>query len=300
MSISWLKQSVLNSGAPKVGVIDILRKNMGGYQKARSHKVVHASDVTKPNFCPRYLALLDLTGSNKKDEYISTALQATFDMGHATATLVVEKWMGQNAIGNWKCRKCGQQRTMCSKPQATCQLHGECNWEFIEPNFVSTEYGISGSLDVLADVGSKWLVVELKIMKAEDWEALVTPLPEHRIRTNLYLKLIADSDSMWKNNINLHEARVLYVSRGYGKKNLGTQEILPFKEYTVQRDDAGLQPMLNQAKKIKIFRDYMAQDDGCMDLAPIPDGICKTALDKYAKNCNMCKECFSGKYPAKT
>jgi hypothetical protein len=287
--MSWLKKVVINAGAPKVSIIQALKSNMGGYQPARSIATVHASDITKSNFCPRHWALLDILKAQKKDEYISTALQATFDVGKATAKVLVEEWAGESAIGNWKCLRCDANKKMTTKPKKGCPGHGaKCLWEYEEPAFLSTQYGVSGSIDVLMELGVPlWMVTELKIIKVEDFENLVAPLPEHRIRTALYLKLIADSNDPAKNKINLHEARVLYVSRGYGKKNADHGDIMPFKEYTVQRDDTVLEKPLAKALQIKKFR-----EDGLM-----PSGICNTALDKPAKSCNVCTQCFSGQFP---
>lgn len=287
---SWLKKATIASQAPKTGVIDILRANIGGYQKARSHKVTHASDTTKGTFCPRHVALLLSLEQDKKDEYTGTALEATFAMGRVTAKTLVEEWMGQKAIGNWECCRCGVQVSMQAKPHASVDCPskwGKHRWEYVEPNFVSTEFGVSGSIDVLADMGPKWSVVELKIMKAEDWDALLTPLPEHRHRTAMYLQLIADSDSKYKDMINLHEGRILYVSRGYGKKHPAYGDILPFKEFVVTRDDEAVRPYLLKGKAIKIFK----------ETGKMPAGICKTALDKPAKGCTTCTACFSGAYP---
>lgn len=284
--MSWLKSISVNASAPKYGVLDLLRKSMGGYRPARSHKTVHASDITKDGFCPRRLALMDKLEVDQKPEYISTALAATFDIGTMTAKLVVENWLTPYAIGNWKCLKCDSQRTMCSKPESSCKCGGKCIWEYVEPNFVSAEYGVSGSLDVLVEVGSKWLVVELKIIRPEDFETMLVPLPEHRIRTSLYLKLVSDSGSPWVNHINLHEARVLYVSRGYGKQHPVHKEILPFREFVVERDDKLLEKPLILAKQVQIYKKS----------GKLPSGVCKTAVDKRAKYCEVCAQCFSGKY----
>lgn len=286
--MSFMKTAVVNSQAPKDDIISVLRKRVGGYETARSHKTIHASDITKPDFCPRHLAFLDLFEKGKKGSYIATAMQMTFDIGNMTATLVREEWAGESAIGNWVCRRCSKSVDFTTKPKVGCAQHKDCIWQYKEMNFVSKEYGVSGSIDVLFKLDApKPIVTELKIIRVEDFETMVAPLPEHRIRTSLYLKLVADSDTKWKDSINLHEARVLYVSRGYGKKHLTYNEILPLKEYQVVRDDALLSKPLAKAKQIKIFR-----EEGLM-----PQGICATTLDKTAKACGMCAECFSGKYP---
>jgi hypothetical protein len=101
--------------------------------------------------------------------------------------------------------------------------------------------------------------------------------------------LIADSASPYKDKINLHEARVLYTSRAYGKKNdQHGGEILPWREFIVKRDDKALEPILNKAKQLKIFRETKA----------IPSGICPTAMSKTAQKCSNCQLCFSGQFPA--
>jgi hypothetical protein len=292
VTAGWLKHAVLGASTPKMSIIHRLKMNVGGTTPARSMAEVHASDATKPDFCPRHWALMDTLAKTKKNEYLSTALAATFDMGNATADLVKEHWLGDSSIGNWKCKTCGDQRTFCSKPEAGCKKQLGCNWRYVEMVFDSVYSGITGSIDVMVELGSMKVVpTELKIIKVEDFEALKTPLAEHSLRTKLYLKLISDSTSVYKDRINLHEAHVLYVSRGYGKKNLDHNgEILPFKEYVVARDDAAVMPLMHNARQIKIFRED--------EKHPMPSGICTLPTDKYAKGCSTCGACFSGNYPA--
>jgi hypothetical protein len=290
MGVSWLKEAVALSAAPKLSVIARIKENLGGFVPARGYGVVHASDVTKPNFCPRHWVLMDKLQKKVKDEYLATALEATFDVGRITASLVTDKWLGKSAIGNWKCKTCGDCRTFCSKPLNGCKKLGHCHWQYVEVSFDSITYGVQGSIDVMVDLGSQLVVAtELKIIKEEDFAKIIMPLPEHVLRTKLYMKLMADSNSAYKDRINLFESRVLYVSRAYGKKNLDFKgEILPFKEFVVERDDEKVMPLLRNAQQIKIYRDK----------GFIPSGICSLPTDNHAKNCNTCKECFSGEYPS--
>lgn len=287
--MSWLKHAVALSASPKASIISRIKEQLGGPTPPRGYKHIHASAVTKVNFCPRHVALLDLTQKKLKDEYIPTAMAATFDVGNATSDLIREHWLGPYSIGNWECRSCGEKRTFCSKPGKGCKKLGRCNWRYEEIVFHS-HYGVMGSIDMFVDLGSqKFMAVENKILKDEDFQEIVTPLAEHKQRTQLYLKLIADSYFPWKDKINLFEARVFYVSRAYGRKNVNyNNEVLPFREFVVERDDAKILPLLNNARQIKTFREE----------AKIPSGICMLPTDKYAKSCSTCVECFSGKYPA--
>jgi hypothetical protein len=294
MTTGWLKAAVINAAAPKVSIIHRLKQNLGGFQPARDHSVVHASDVTKPGFCPRQWALIDILGVKKKDEFVSTAMHATYDMGNATASLVVENWLGDYAVGNWKCQTCQSQRTFSSKPKNGCKNQQACNWKYVEMRFESQTYGVDGSIDVMVDLASSMVqVTELKIIKVEDFKELKFPQAEHTLRTQMYLKLIADSDSPFKHKINLHEARVLYTSRGYGIKNVEHNDILPWKEFTVARNDDRVSPLLKKAQQIKFFRDARKAGESL-----IPSGLCTLPTDKHAKTCGMCNACFSGQYPA--
>ncbi|KVR21633.1 hypothetical protein WK13_34410 [Burkholderia ubonensis] len=290
MGASWLKPAVQQALAPKYSIITIMEKNIGGWHQARSPKVVHASDVTKDDFCPRRFVLYDVLETEPKGEWLNTALKATFDVGNATADLFTNEWAGDAIVGNWECRSCGDMRTFCRKPPEGCTKLMPCNWRYQEVKFVSKEFWVSGSLDAIMDLMSpKLFVTELKIINVDEFATLAAPLAEHRIRTSLYLKIIEDSDSILKPRFNLSEAKVFYVSRGFGKKNEAAGgKILPFKEFEVKRDDGPLEPMLKKAKAIKVAREQKL----------IPAGICSTTNDKAAKNCELCKQCFSGKYPA--
>lgn len=291
--MSWLKSATLAAGLPKNSIIQALKTRMQGYEDARDHLIVHASDVTKNDFCPRRWAFYGLTSTKPKGGWVGAALRATFDLGHAMAKEFIENWCKDFAVGNWKCSTCGTCSTMSNKPKEGCLKSGQgrCNWEYCEVQFESKEYGISGSIDVFLDLGGLGLMTtELKTYAADEFDKMKTVLPEHKCRTRLYLKIIADSSSPWKSKINLHSARVLYVSRGFGRMNDEYKEILPFREFIVDRSDQDLDVLiaLNKAKQVKTYRTHQL----------MPSGICATPLDKTAKTCSHCQLCFSGKYPS--
>jgi len=287
----WLKLATESANKTKDGVIHQLRKRIGGTEQGRSRSVLHASDITKPYFCPRQEALLDQAGVLLgAPSFVGTAQRVTYDMGSLTAKNLIENWAGDSVYGNWKCRRCNQQRTMTTKPGNGCGHSQDCIWEYREVVFKVEEYGLSGSVDALFNVGVPLLLItELKIMTPTEFDPLMAPLPEHRLRTNLYLRLAAQGKFIYDHMLNLNEGRVLYMSRGHGKKNEEHDgEIIPFKEYVVKRDDEGLDHILDKSKQLKVFRDTGA----------MPSGICNSIADKAAKNCNMCKQCFSGLQPA--
>lgn len=288
--IGFLKKAVADAHDAKMTIIQAMQQSVGGYEPARGFKKIHASAITDPAFCPRQVALLDITGAKLKDKYLPTALRTTFDMGDAVSDLVRERWLGKCVVGNWRCARCGAQRTWSRKPETDCKHGGRCLWKYQEVEFVSSVCGVSGSLDLLVDLGGqKLFVVEVKILAANDFEKILAPQPEHSLRTSLYMRLILDSESAYASQVNTNKAKVLYVSRGYGKKNeTAGGEILPFKEFTVKRSDNDLTPYLEKAIEVKAWRDNKI----------LPKGICQTSFTNTAKACVVCKQCFSGQYPA--
>ena len=290
--MKFLQQVQTEALKEKQTIIQRLMKDVAGYEKARSHKTVHASDITRDAFCPRQTALLDLSGLTKKDEYINTAQRVTYDVGNVMSDLFREKWAAKWTYGNWRCARCGECRTFCLKPSGVmCKVANhkqECSWKYEEMAFVSQSYDVSGSLDAVVDLGApKLFITELKIMAPTEFEKLIAPLPEHRIRTTLYMKLVEDSNSVYKPRLNLSTGKVLYVSRAWGKMHKQYNEILPFKEYNVERDDDALIPALAKAQQVRDWRKNKK----------MPVGICDSSAVPYAKKCSVCSLCFSGKYP---
>jgi len=261
-------------------------------------KVLHASDVTRTDFCPRRWAFFDLLGKDPPMETVSTALDVTFRMGTVTEHVLVEEWAGDAVVGNWCCRWCGDKRSMVPKPSGYCtqnisglawQTPRKHWWQYRQMRVEAEEYGLDGGIDALFNIGAPQLVItELKTLNPVEFDNIVAPFPEHRLRTNLYMWILDHSQNPYKDKVNTTEARVLYISRGYGKMNAEWNEILPFKEFVVKRNDGDLAEFLKRAAALKTFR----------TMGLMPPGICATALDKIAKKCSVLQACFSGTYPA--
>src|SRR3954469_16982655 len=135
--MKFLREAVESSAkAPKHDIIDALKKALGAPLEPRSHKNIHASDLTKENFCPRQIALMDLTGKTRKKEHVSTALKVTFDVGEVTADLFRERWMAPTySIGDWFCIMCKQTRGFCKKPPDVDASGCAHVWKYKEVRF---------------------------------------------------------------------------------------------------------------------------------------------------------------------
>jgi hypothetical protein len=276
---------------PKESLIEVLRDNLSRPQPERSHKEVHASDLTKDVFCPREFALLDLLNKNRPAQKPSAAQAATWHMGNVTSDAVREHWLGGRAFGDWECIRCNQVQGICPKPTMLGCLGGSHHlWKYREVKFRSATYDFTGSIDVLSALkapDNKLTITELKIIDKDEFAKLAGPYAEHRIRTALYMKLVEDSDHPYREMIDVKHAKVLYVMRGFGKKHETYNEILPFKEFDVERDDDALVSALGRAATMRDWRKK----------GLFPPTITGSAVYcPHSKGCSVAKECLGGKF----
>jgi hypothetical protein len=232
---------------------------------------------------------MDVLNVTRPDTYIGTALRATFDLGNLTADHLTESWMGDRAVGSWKCQRCGTTRAFSKKVTTVCNSAGTtCDWKYQEVQFFGESTGISGSLDLIADLdGPKYKIVELKIIKADDFEKLAAPLSEHRLRTRLYMKLVEDSTNPIRFQLDTQKALVLYVCRGFGKMHPDYGQILPFKCFEVERDDASIEKFMDNGLTVKLAREN--------NTIPI-EKTCDSVSCSNAKKCPVKAQCWSGEY----
>lgn len=289
---------------PDESLMKILHKTIPMFEERRPKTNVHASDVvdSKLKFCAREYALYLLAPETKqKSDFICTALKLTFDFGNDTQRRLNEEYLVDRAYGDWKCRVCGEEKKFCKKPTVPCKYAKEgiiCNWGYEEIRVTSNDSGITGGIDLLVDMGvkgSKLKVVEVKTLAKEQFEKLQVALPEHRLRTNLYLRLIEESSHPHKKKIDTESSIILYIIKGYGQKSAKVQSwklhdsaTSPYKEFVVQRNDAHTDNLSLEAKQ---YKDFVEGN------APIPSQICTNQKCERAKECAIATLCFSGKYP---
>lgn len=267
-------------------LILMLDDALSGIEKPRSNAIIHASALTSDYtaFCPREIAILDMTKKKQADKYINSSLRITFDVGDAYSDLVREKWLQDSVVGHWKCNHCHSVTKFSKKPKVDCVVCGHKHYRYEEVVAYVPELNVSGSLDMIVDFkGTKHTLVEIKSIDKDYFVALEAPMAEHRIRTNLYLHLIAMSKSPYMDRIDTTQAKILYVSKGFGKKSIEHGFITPFKEYTIEKTDAGVKPYMTMLQEITDFRNLREK---------YPNRICANPLTTRAKNCSCNKECW--------
>jgi hypothetical protein len=201
-----------------VRIKDLLHDEMTSIEDARSIARVHSSDLThERGFCPREVVLSKLLTRPRLDKKIDVALRYTFDEGRDKQWRLNNDWLRRYMIGDWQCTQCGWFVPWSRYPvKRACQSNyfASCSFEYREAVFKGPN-DVSGSIDAVVDVGlPKLRVVECKILsdgQKEVFRRLIQPMAEHRIRTRLYLKLIAESDFKHKDEIDTDTAHVIYM-----------------------------------------------------------------------------------------
>ena len=275
-----------------------LHKLLAHKRPHRSLEYIHASDVTKPDFCARRLALMEETGKKGKPDFTTTAMKLVWYMGERLEA-GVQRWATQIgiAIGDWQCGMCEHITEFCSKPKL-CLMCAHSKFSYVQVRPVSQDSGISAGLDLLVKLPGipKYRIIECKSYDKDKFQSLVSPLAEHRDRTRLYMR-VASEDGSYAEHIDTEMAHVLYISKGgFGEKTtrprkecgLADGDWTPFKEFMVAGDHKLAQQYSDKARPLWLWKNGQAGR---------PDPICATGFDKCAQNCEMLQECFSGKYP---
>lgn len=297
MGLTSVKKLTAVAVKSKLGIVKrLLHSRIGGYDRPRSKKNIHASELTyeEREFCPRQYRLMDLYPDvEDKQRHISTAQAFTFNEGHDKQARINNEYLRDVMVGKWKCTSCGMRKPFGPAPRTGCDdPQSRCNFIYEEMRVEDPVTGTSGGLDGLLMIkkGEKLRLLECKIIDKDYYKKQVAPFAEHRVRTRLYLRLIAQSNQSWTEQVDTSEASILYIMRGFGAKD-EEGEITPFREYVITREDDEVNDYLALAHAVTASR----RDP---DLG-FPCGICSNMMAPNAKACPVSKQCFSSKHPPK-
>ena len=208
----------MSANLPFKGVKFLLHEHLAGYQKARPHHNIHASALTKTGpdeFCPREYCLLDLLEKVPKDEFVPACSAVTWEMGRMFQDMIVNDLANAGkAVCSWRCVSCGHLHEFCKRPMACASCSCKA-FRPVEPRGLSKETGASCGIDVLVDLGlPKLRIVEIKTMLKDDFKNLIAPIAEHKVRTSMYLQIVADTEAPWAQYVDTEAAHILYMCKG--------------------------------------------------------------------------------------
>lgn len=288
----------LSDHAPKSrGLKYHLHKQLSTIEAGRPLDRVHASDVTLPGgICARMYALHDVMHSEPPSRSMSASQAATFRLGHMVEEEIIRQLNAAGvALTNWLCASCGVIEEMTTEPPQ-CDTCGCRHFNPTNHRYVSLKTGISASVDVHADLGDgKLTLCETKSIDKDEFKKLEAPIAEHRLRTNLYLRTVAESNSPYKSKVHLTHGIVLYQSKGgFGCKDPTVaawgfdDNFSPWKEYVVKRNDLDTDPLLDEPMKVKRFREG--------DRVVPTRVLCNALHDSRAARCPQRRVCFNPSY----
>ena len=275
-----------------------LHKILASKDPARPLGITHASDVTREDWCPRRVALLLKHNVEPEGTWATAVDRLVWALGLAAGDALAN-WMADAnlAIGDWKCRACGETVDFSTRP-GECSSCGGIRWDYQEVRFRSEQSGISGSIDLLWRHPTRKLrLTEVKSIKQDQFVALKAPIAEHRLRTNLYMRCVEESKHPWRTTVDVEKATVIYVTKqGWGVKDptiqamgFGEKPFAPFKEFEIERDDSQTDDMVAKAKTLNMWRQMKPTGDEGV----LPLGICPNALCPRAQKCEVKQQCFS-------
>ena len=267
-------------------VTNMIYSRIGFDQDLRLDGLIHASSATreKPRWCPRAFAIQTKHKIPPLPERIPPLLKLTFDQGNDKQARINNEYLRDVMVGKWRCSVCGHTTGVQKPPKsATPCGHSTDHYEYKEVSWRAKDSLLVGSTDMLIEVSpkDKLLMVECKIITPNTFKELVRPLAEHVWRTRLYLWLIANSDSPYKNWVNTDFAHVLYCNRAYGAKIDG--KMTAYREFRVDRNDTEVEALI---AKVQSASDCLTNG------GDLPEGICTEHGCYRASKCSVRDICF--------
>lgn len=277
---------------------DLLHGHISRQDQERPPWNLHASDITKEDgFCGRYPVLMKLHSNPKDAGYIplpsknvTTSMAVTWEWGRLVERRVID-WFAEMGLahGDWVCKHfgCGTTHPWRTKPKQCVKCNGT-DFQYIEPRAKSDYSGASSGLDMLVRMPGRPLLVftEIKSIDAEKFKTVLAPLAEHRVRTMLSLRNIAESPDPRMKEVDNQVGFTLYVSKGgYGTKTAMVEGgFTPFREFQITRNDKAI--------------DHYAENSRAAHLAlkgegPMPARLCKHHSDGKAQRCPAFKQCWA-------
>lgn len=271
---------------------DELHKHIARQDADRPPWNLHSSDITsEKGFCARYPVLMREHKIPLPTRYVTTSMAVTWEWGRLVERRVIE-WFADMGLahGDWLCQHhgCSFIHEWRTRPTHCIKCGGKA-FKYIEPRAMSAYSGASSGLDMLIRFPARPYLTftEIKSIDPDKFKELLMPLAEHRIRTTLSLRNIAESADPRMKEVDNSVGFTLYVSKGgYGTKTPSVAGgFTPFKEFKVHRNDDAVAVHAEASRSA-----FLAlKGEG-----PLPERFCKHHTDKKAQSCPAFKQCWAG------
>ena len=229
--------------------------------------------------CPRAQIIARDTGMEIRNQ-VNGSMRIMWKIGRAVETHIRDSYINavnyEGVYGKWRCDCHRTQYTGLFDPHADrCHKCGYQPRYYEELTVFDHDVNVGGNPDMALLIAAKYLIVEIKSMNKDDFDALERPVPDHVLQAGGYRRIYE------RMGLPVHdEVVVIYARKDYNPR------VRPYKEMRVNiaRDtsvQASLDLMWQHARAIK---------EG--SLQNLPPRICDEPTHTRARNCSCLVDCF--------
>lgn len=235
-------------------------KKSGLPEPDRRQDVIHASEMSRKNWCPRqtYYRVIGTEPTDVENGRYGRQMMSIFEEGDVTH-LKWQNWLAEmgRLSGLWRCRECGHTEWGVGRVR---DIHGPMDYAEV-PLSVEEEYGIIGHADGAVDdlnalieiktIGLGSIRIELPDLVREHtarttdgktvsdldaiWKGLRRPFPSHRRQAQLYLWMC--------NKMGLPYDRMIFLYEFKSNQDA--------REFVIRYDPEYIEHLIDQALDIR-------------------------------------------------
>lgn len=283
----------VSSSLPENYVIGFVDRFDQAPQKSRdggTDGYMHASSLIGLD-CERRSVLMQMF-KIEHWERVSGGHRIMWAQGRATEKhirdAVIAMREGQGVLGRWTCR-CGESEFLGERPALT-QTCPRCRHpmdRYNEALLKNEAIKITGSPDLILMVGGKLLVVEIKSMTPEQFDALAGAMPDHANQALIYRQMLKDLGWPVHDFVAVVYGRKQFAWGGAFKRRDGKGKLV-YREFHVEAGSNLSRTMVSEtfATAERIARHVATR-------TPPARTECDNPETTKAKGCCACVNCFS-------
>lgn len=243
----------------------------------KSYDLMHISQMD--TVCPREYVIGNLSKATRK-ETVSYPLQSVFNIGSAMHYWIQnhpDSYFGRDKVlGYWYCLACGNTRRFGVRPVEPCEFCGAQSRATVykEYSFRLKDHGVTGSVDLILKVGSRYRFVDLKTTAKE----VLSPIGSNVVQLASYMYFAQADKGGLPLTIDSSLGYLVYFNKMFNFKS-------PVTTFKVQPTDRLMKPIIEKSRQ---FVEGIATS-----ILPEPKPSCVSKNFYFAESsrCPMVTEC---------
>lgn len=220
-------------------------------ERDRDCDPIHASDLTKKDFCAREIWLRRHHEILGRERFIPAQLGWAFKFGDFLNDVLTNDILRDTIYGEWECDRCHHRYVGMAKDKCTKCANGRYKYREI----VMTDAGLRviSSKDLFLAHNNALLMHEIKSMDKDEFRNIKAPLPEHQERTHLYMYLVRRNIAQYKALEKFLDRNYFYISyfcKCVGLKHKDTGKVTPVRTFKLKYDPKIAAPFVERARLV--------------------------------------------------